>query len=101
MCLKNLPELVQAASAAQKAVEDLKAFEDSRSVDYAFTSAEVLRILKARVEASEAALRALGYVPPPTRVNEGDAISDMRARGMTPPGELPASRTPEDARDPE
>ncbi len=98
MCLDGLEELVKASQAAQRAVDDLKGWESFRDSDggefritaYNITAEEIRTILKQRVADTEAALRALGFTPPPKRVNEGDAAAELVARGVTLPGTLPA-----------
>ncbi len=94
MCLDNLSELVAAAKAAEAAVDDLRAFDESAETPpiETFSDAEIRTILKQRVADTEAALRALGFTPPPKRVNEGDAAAELVARGVTLPGTLPAQR---------
>lgn len=93
MCLDGLSELVAASQAAQKAVDELRAFDaDQSAMQYAeLTPAEIRTILRQRVADTEATLRTIGYNPPPKRVAEGDAAAELAARGVTLPGELPKS----------
>lgn len=96
MCLDGLSELVAASQAAQKAVDDLRAFDEGGSHDPSYeppspTPAEMRAILRQRVADTEATLRTIGYNPPPKRVAEGDAAAELAARGVTLPGELPKS----------
>ena len=95
MCLDVLEELAALATQAVYTKREYEEFKKKSNpiwelmeISVSYTEAE--GIFKARAEAAEAKLKAVGWTPPAKRVVEGQRFAELEEAGHTLPGKVPA-----------